>query len=125
MKKGVAEKILAIGITLVGVAAIVFGILCWSYWNSYSYYGISVRYETYGGDAYTGIQNAAADTANNIKALIGLIGSSTSTLINYMGYLIFTIGALLFVVSIAKMISAFKKETKVIESTQSITDVKQ
>ena len=123
--KQLGKKIGAIGIVLTGIMAIVFGIICWCYWDSYSYYGDYVSYETYGGDAYTGIQNAAADTANNINDLISVIGYATSTLINYMGYLIFTIGVLLFVVGIAKMFSAFQKETKVIENTQNITNVQQ
>lgn len=47
----------------------------------------TVSHETYGGDAYTGIQNAAADTANNISkfadkfvelvSLVSIIMSST------------------------------------------------
>ena len=123
MNKQLGKKIGAIGIVLTGIMAIVFGIICWCYWESYSYYGDYVSYEKYGGDAYTGIQNAAADTANNINDLISVIGYATSTLINYMGYLIFTIGVLLFVVGIAKIFSAFPKETKVIENTQNITNV--
>ena len=31
------------------------------------------KYEEYGGDAYTGIQNAAADTANNIFKACGIL----------------------------------------------------
>ena len=125
MNKQLGKKIGAIGIILTGIMAIIFGIICWSYCESYSYYGDCVMYETYGGDAYTGIQNAAADTANNINDLISVIGCATSTLINYMGYLLFTIGVLLFVVGIAKTFSAFQKETKVIENTQNITNVQQ
>lgn len=34
-----------------------------------SLYGDYIASESYGGDAYTGIQNAAADTANNILSL--------------------------------------------------------
>ncbi len=35
--------------------------------------GVSVATERYGGDAYTGIQNASAKTANNVKVLISYI----------------------------------------------------
>ena len=33
--------------------------------------GRYMGFETYGGDAYTGIQNAAARTANNVQDLLG------------------------------------------------------
>ena len=31
------------------------------------------EYEEYGGDAYTGIQHAAADTANNVIDVVGAV----------------------------------------------------
>ena len=112
MNKQLGKKIGAIGIVLTGIMAIVFGIICWCYWDSYSYYGDYVSYETYGGDAYTGIQNAAADTANNINDLISVIGYATSTLINYMGYLIFTIGVCYLSLVLQKCLVRFKKKQK-------------
>ena len=48
-------------ILLIGIAAIVLGIMCFA-----ANKGYTVSFETYGGDAYTGIQNAAARTASNI-----------------------------------------------------------
>ncbi len=38
----------------------------------YPYLFSFTDYETYGGDAYTGVQHAAADTSNNIWAFAGL-----------------------------------------------------
>jgi hypothetical protein len=37
------------------------------------YYSGYVSHSSYGGDAYTGIQNAAASTANNVMSLIHLV----------------------------------------------------
>lgn len=34
--------------------------------------------ERYGGDAYTGIQNAAAQTANNVRQLTGVVRAGIS-----------------------------------------------
>lgn len=57
-------------------------------------------HETYGGDAYTGIQNAAANTANNVNRL-GLFMSNT---VEYMflfgGILIALLGAYMLCASI-------------------------
>lgn len=47
-----------------GIISVIFGIIMFT--KSVGTYESSVRY---GGDAYTGIQNAAAQTANNIQAL--------------------------------------------------------
>lgn len=42
------------------------------------------EYIEYGGDAYTGIQNAAADTANNVSKACGILVASLGVvLINY------------------------------------------
>lgn len=38
-----------------------------------SHGGLDVSFERYGGDAYTGIQNAAAKTANNVGDLINAL----------------------------------------------------
>lgn len=40
---------------------------------------------TYGGDAYTGIQNAAAQTANNVKSLTAIVKLGTSSLLIIIG----------------------------------------
>jgi hypothetical protein len=54
-------KLLKIFGICLGVLAIVFSLVVFS--GSVGYYESS---QTYGGDAYTGIQNAAAQSANNI-----------------------------------------------------------
>ena len=50
----------------ISVVAIAFGIACFSLYTT----PYTTDSEIYGGDAYTGIQNAAADTANNIFYLM-------------------------------------------------------
>lgn len=63
--------------TFMGIMFIVMAVIALAsaliiFFSDYTYYssGIYVSYEYYGGDAYTGIQNAAADTANNVGRLI-------------------------------------------------------
>ena len=64
-KKQSAFKLIAF--MAIGLFCIVIAIICFAnnaYENS-GYYEYT-RYETYGGDAYTGIQNGTADTAKNV-----------------------------------------------------------
>lgn len=57
------------------IAGIITGILCiifsFSAFSGSTYVpsGDSISHSIYGGDAYTGIQNAAADTGNNVKTI--------------------------------------------------------
>lgn len=50
---------------IVGIISIVLAFVCYN-----SGYAIYSNYETYGGDAYTGMQNATVDVANNVNTLI-------------------------------------------------------
>ena len=52
---------------IAGILSIILSIVCFtknSYAEELKYW--TIRYESYGGDAYTGIQNAAADTGTNV-----------------------------------------------------------
>lgn len=72
----VAKKIFIVLLLLTGVLSIIlsFGISN-SSWVAY------VENITYGGDAYTGIQNAAAQTANNVKVLISTLEYGLSSIL--------------------------------------------
>lgn len=50
----------------VGIILAILGIIAIIMGNSVNYYGGYELESKYGGDAYTGIQNAAAQTANNV-----------------------------------------------------------
>lgn len=79
------KNIRVIGI-LAGVLSIVLAIVVFcapdGYWESS---------ERYGGDAYTGIQNAAAQTANNVNdlAYIARIGLSSILFVNGIALICF------------------------------------
>lgn len=52
-----------------GICCILLGILSFVFaWMPYQFYGYEEN-ESYGGDAYTGIQNAAASASRNVKYL--------------------------------------------------------
>ncbi len=67
---GIACGVLSV---LLGISAWDMGVGAWEYT------------QTYGGDAYTGIQNAAAQTANNVQELTELIRFGTGALLFVLG----------------------------------------
>ena len=70
----------------VGVLAIVLAIICFTL-NT----GGTERDQAYGGDAYTGIQNASAQTARNIKTLASITKVGFGSILLVTGcYLIIT-----------------------------------
>ena len=65
--------VFSIATMAVGLACIVFAIIAFSY-SVYAYDGTEyVGNITYGGDAYTGMQNASAATARNISDLASMV----------------------------------------------------
>ena len=64
MNTNVLNKFQGILLTVTGILSVIFGFICNGSGNYSSH--TSDKY-TYGGDAYTGIQNAAAQTANNVS----------------------------------------------------------
>ncbi len=87
------KKLFGIALIIIGVLAIVFAFDCNRACQSDSELGAVVYSETYGGDAYTGMQNAAAKTANNVLKL-------TKTLTLNMGRLFLILGLTLVCVGI-------------------------
>lgn len=79
-----------------GILSIIFGTKIKNYNNTYLGYVSSFEY---GGAAYTGIQNAAADTGNNVKAVYHLIQNSAM-------FLLITIGLIAISVFFSKLIKA-------------------
>lgn len=59
-----------------------------------SYSGDSSEIEKYGGDAYTGIQNAAATTANNVNELGYVVVEIYSNFTKQLGFTVSTCGVL-------------------------------
>ena len=65
---------------ILAIVAFVFGGSC-----SSLYAGAYETSQSYGGDAYTGIQNAAAQTANNLRAVGNLISSCFQYVFIFVG----------------------------------------
>ena len=91
MKSGFVIKLIAsIIVMATGVLMFFFGITSAFYCG-----GSYVPHETYGGDAYTGIQNAAADTANNVDSLGGLLSDVANATSFIGGLLVIALGLFL------------------------------
>ena len=63
------QKLKGIFCIIIAVVALGFSIACFEWEND----GYSPDKEFYGGDAYTGIQHAVADTARNVQMLISSV----------------------------------------------------
>jgi len=104
-----AKIIILIFIELIGLLAIFFSIYLFNgYLDSFPTFN-RPEYEYYGGDAYTGIQNSASDTANNvaeagdlIKNLIYDVSFAFGGLFLIIGLLILTCGAFALIKTIAE-----------------------
>ena len=78
-------------------------------------------HEEYGGDAYTGIQNAAADAANNVRELVYLNGDGfaniTFSVFLVAGFLFLLVCVCFFALGVKMMLEATVKNSVVLEST--------
>ena len=83
----------------VGVAAIVFAIICIAYDGGFPYTGYVAK-ETYGGDAYTGIQNAAAATANYVSALNESVEILSQAIMLGIGFCLMVAGLVLVILGV-------------------------
>lgn len=99
----------------IGVLSIIFAILCFVLNREFGscYY---VGRQVYGGDAYTGIQNAAAATANNIDAL----NESVETLANCIkigfGFVLLILGLLIILLGTKKLMQEKKNEVQLVSN---------
>ena len=85
------KKFCAVLFIIIGILAIVLSYVAYD-----SYIGAYESSESYGGDAYTGIQNAAAQTANNVKALAEIVAFSTGSILLISGLFMIVFGLLNF-----------------------------
>ena len=79
-----------VSFSLVGIASIVLGVICFFF-----DVGRYANLESYGGDAYTGIQNAAARAANNIQLLSIIVKCG-------FGFLLIITGLILIAIAVTK-----------------------
>ncbi len=81
-------------LTLAALAFIILGVIAFIMGSNLTYYGSYESTEKYGGDAYTGMQNAAAKTANNVNSLAETYRDSYSMFMTFLGITMVTSGVL-------------------------------
>ena len=74
------QKIIGIGLFAISLISFIFAFQCFGMDD-----GLTTYYQSYGGDAYTGIQNAAADTARNISLLTRNVNTISAYLFILLG----------------------------------------
>lgn len=88
----------AIGVVS-GILSVIFGIYVKN--DNYGTYPYYIAGESYGGDAYTGIQNAVAHTANNVRSVYFLAREGAM-------FLLIVIGLIAIAAFSTKLIDAVK-----------------
>ncbi len=109
MTRKTTKRLFSLCAIAVDILAIVFATHCFD--PDFSTYTSYVRHETYGGGAYTDIQNAAADTANNIRTLASLINGDFEILFSCFGYLFTIIGTTAILFGIVNFLSTLERRT--------------
>lgn len=103
------KKVLAICLIVIGVVAIALGVVSFLKTSENNYASYASK-ETYGGDAYTGIQNAAATTANNVRALNYNLESMHNSIMFGFGSILVVAGLALSATGIGGLLKKKEKE---------------
>ena len=84
-------KVKIIFFMLIGVLSIVLGICCFNF-----EVGDKVAMQYFGGDAYTGMQQASAHAANNILLLAKIVRTGFGSLLLVLGLGMIALGLLIY-----------------------------
>lgn len=98
--------------SIVGLTAVILGIVAIVFGWTVNYYGSYEQSKSYGGDAYTGIQNAAAQTANNVDQFGNAYIESYAYFMTFIGLTMIAGGSLSTVYNIIEVSSNRKKVTE-------------
>ena len=100
------KKIFAIVFIVIAVLSVVFGVVAMTKTQK-SYSTLWVYKETYGGDAYTGIQNAAASTANAVVGVQHSVHDMQNAMSFGFGAILIIAGLVIGTIGVSKLV---KKE---------------
>ena len=102
MNEQKTNKFFNYGLIGIGVLCIIFSILCFVL-NLETFTGVTISAEKYGGDAYTGIQNAGAATANNVYWLTDCVVLLSKTVRMGFGFTLLVTGLLVILFGVKKV----------------------
>lgn len=97
------NKICNFVLIAIGIMAIICAMLCFIL-NSKFDYGYYIDWQKYGGDAYTGIQNAAAATANQVDRLNKNVETLANCIKSGLGFVLLISGLLILLHGIKKLL---------------------
>ena len=117
MKKDTITCLKNTAIAIVLIVAGVFSIA--SADNFLGWYGDYADLHSYGGDAYTGIQNAAAIGANNVARVIRLLSNGFVHLFRIIGIVLLGTGVSSLLANIIPLIAKLIKAIAALTSTRS------
>ena len=100
------KKVLAIILIIAAIASIILGIMTMTKAEDL-YTGRWTSHETYGGDAYTGIQNAAASTANAVVGVQHSVHDMQNAMSFGFGAILIIAGLVIGTIGVSKLV---KKE---------------
>lgn len=86
------QKFIAKAFLAIAALSLIFAIVCFAMETDKMWGTSNVPYETYGGDAYTGIQNAAASTSNNTFNVGENISNLAECITTISGFIFVIIG---------------------------------
>ena len=112
MKECKVNKFFNCALVGVGIISIIFAVLCFVL-NADFDYGYWVSAQSYGGDAYTGIQNAAAATANRVDGLSENVAILAKSIRMGLGFILLLAGLLIVLYGIKKIMEEKTNETQV------------
>ncbi len=109
------KKILAIILIVIAVVSLVFGVVMFTKGDLNRASGTMASKQVYGGDAYTGIQNASATTANNVQQANLILMDMNETIAFGFGAVLVVIGLLCCAFGVAFLLK--KQEAAPVKET--------
>ena len=107
MNTKLLTKIHGLLLSVTGIISIIFGAVCG---EAHMPGGVQATEYTYGGDAYTGIQNAAAQTANNVRHLSYDIDALKDVVTEGFRFVLIITGLVLIITGVFKILKALAQK---------------
>ena len=107
MKVKLLSTIHGLLLSVTGIISIIFGAVCG---ETHLPGGTEATEYTYGGDAYTGIQNAAAQAANNVRHLSYDIDAMRMVITEGFKFVLIITGLVLIITGIFKVLKEITKK---------------
>ncbi len=96
------KMIFYVALAALGFLVFIFSII--TFFLRENFYGIYTADQTYGGDAYTGMQNAMADASNNVSSVGYLLSSMSGCFATIAGLTLLSASWIIMLVAVYKLV---------------------